>query len=76
MNKLPTSTAKEVVFPVGLEVQKIHACANDCILHHGEENEKLKFCSVCKASRYMIRHDNPGDVEGDPREKILPSKLK
>jgi hypothetical protein len=63
---LPTSTTKEAVFPVGLEVQKIYACANDCMLHHGEENEKLKFCSVCKASRYMnmIRHGNPGDVEG------------
>ena len=34
-NELPTSTyeAKKVVCPLGLEVQKIHACANDCILY-------------------------------------------
>ena len=33
-NELPESTyeAKKVVCPLGLEVQKIHACPNDCIL--------------------------------------------
>ena len=33
-NELPDSTyaAKKVVCPLGLEVQKIHACPNDCIL--------------------------------------------
>jgi hypothetical protein len=33
-NELPTSTykAKKIVCPLGLEVQKIHACPNDCIL--------------------------------------------
>jgi hypothetical protein len=32
-NKLPASTyeAKKGVCPLGLEVQKIHACPNDCI---------------------------------------------
>jgi hypothetical protein len=38
-NELPASTyeAKKVVYPLGLDVQKIHACPNDCILYHGEE---------------------------------------
>ena len=31
--------AKKVVFPLGLEVQKIHACPNDCILYCGEYEE-------------------------------------
>jgi hypothetical protein len=34
-NKFPASTyeAKEVVCTAGLEVPKIHACPNDCILY-------------------------------------------
>jgi hypothetical protein len=37
-NKLPTITyeAKKVICPLGLEVQKIHACPNDYILYRGE----------------------------------------
>ena len=37
-NELPDSTyeAKKAVCPLGLEVQKIHACPNDCILYRGE----------------------------------------
>nr|AAX96178.1 transposon protein, putative, CACTA, En/Spm sub-class [Oryza sativa Japonica Group]ABA93412.1 transposon protein, putative, CACTA, En/Spm sub-class [Oryza sativa Japonica Group] len=40
-NKLPETTyeAKKIVYPLGLEVQKIHACPNDCILYRGEENK-------------------------------------
>jgi hypothetical protein len=40
-NELPASTyeAKKVVCPLGLEVQKIHACPNDCFLYRGEEYE-------------------------------------
>jgi hypothetical protein len=38
-NELPASTyeAKKIVCPLGLEVQKIHTCPNDCILYRGEE---------------------------------------
>jgi hypothetical protein len=34
-NTLPETTyeAKKVVCPLGLEVQKIHACPNNCILY-------------------------------------------
>jgi hypothetical protein len=37
-NELPTSTyeAKKIVCPLGLEVQKIHACPNECILYRGD----------------------------------------
>ena len=37
-NVLPRSTnvAKKIVCPLELEVQKIHACVNDCILYRGE----------------------------------------
>jgi hypothetical protein len=38
-NEFPDSTyeAKKVICPLGLELQKIHACINDCILYCGEE---------------------------------------
>jgi len=38
-NELPNTTyeAKQVVCPLGLEIHKIHACPNDCLLYHGEE---------------------------------------
>ena len=70
VEKLPASTyeAKEIVCPVGLEMQKIHTCPNDCILYR-KEYEELEACPVCKASRYKIRRDDPGDVVGEPQEK-------
>ena len=67
-NELPDSTyeAKKVLCPLGLEVQKIHACINDCILYRDEHEDKNE-CSVCGALRYKIRRDDPGDVEGEPQ---------
>ena len=55
-NELPDSTyeAKKVLCPLGLEVLKIHACINDCILYRGEHEDKNK-CTVCGALRYKIR---------------------
>ena len=77
-NELPSSTyeAKKIVCPLGLEVQKIHACINDCILYRGEENENFNACPVCGALRYKIRRDDHGDVEDEPRpRKRVPAKV-
>jgi hypothetical protein len=76
-NKLPASMyqGKKVVYPLGLEVQKIHACLNDCIMYHGEEYENLNACPVCSALRYKIRRDDPGDVEGECPQKRDPTKV-
>ena len=77
-NVLPPSTyeAKKVVCPLGLEVQKIHACINDCILYRGEEYENLNACPVCGALRYKIRRDDPGEVEDEARpRKRVPAKV-
>ena len=76
-NELPASTyeAKKVVCPLGLEVLKIHACINDCILYRGEY-ENLNECPVCTALRYKIRGDDPGDdVEGERPRKRVPAKV-
>ena len=76
-NKLPETTyeAKKIVCPLGLEVQKIHACPNDCILYRCEEYENLEACPVCKALRYKIRRDDPGEVDGQPLKKRVPAKV-
>ncbi|KAK1594919.1 hypothetical protein QYE76_059251 [Lolium multiflorum] len=75
-NELPDSTyeAKKVLCPLGLEVLKIHACINDCILYR-HEYENLEKCPVCNALRYKIRRDDPGDVEGEPPRKRVPAKV-
>ena len=75
-NELPDSrcAAKKVVCPLGLEVQKIHACPNDCILYRGEY-EDLNACPVCDALRYKIRRDDPGDVDGERPRKRVPAKV-
>ena len=60
---------------MGLEIEKIHACPNDCILYRGKEYEKLDVCPVCHALWYKIRRDDPGDVEGKRPRKKIPAKV-
>ena len=75
-NELPPTTyeAKKVVCPLGLDVQKIHACPNDCILYRGEY-EELDACPVCDAKRYKIRQNDPGDIDSEPVKKKVPAKV-
>jgi spore coat polysaccharide biosynthesis predicted glycosyltransferase SpsG len=74
-NKLPASMykAKKIVCPLGLEVQKIHACPNDSILYRGEEYRNLNARPVCSDFRYKIRRDDPGDVESERPRKRVPT---
>ena len=75
-NELPPKTyeAKKVVCPLGLDVQKIHTCPNDCILYHGEY-EELDACPVCDAKRYKISQNDPGDVDSEAARKKVPAKV-
>ena len=52
-NELPGTTyeAKQMICPLGLEVEKIHACKNNCILYRGEYKD-LNACPKCEAPRY------------------------
>jgi hypothetical protein len=45
-NELPASTyeEKKVVCTLGLELQKIHACPNDCILYPGDKGIDNRAC--------------------------------
>jgi hypothetical protein len=76
-NEFPASTyeANKLVCPLGLDVQKIHACPNDCILYRVEEYKNLDAYPVCTALRYKIRRDDPGDVEDEPPRKRVPAKV-
>jgi hypothetical protein len=73
-NELPTTTyeAKKIICPLELQIKKIHACPNDCILYRGE-HENLDECPVYHALRYKILRDDPGDVEDEerPKKRIL-----
>ena len=75
-NELPDSmyATKKVVCPLGLEVLKIHACPDDCILYRGVY-ENLNACPVCSALRYKIRRYDPGDVDGEHPGKRAPAKV-
>jgi hypothetical protein len=70
-NELPKTTyeAKQIVCPMGLEVEKIHACKNDCVLFRGK-NAKLTECPECGTSRYKRRNDGGDDKKkhGAPRK--------
>ncbi|XP_039815036.1 uncharacterized protein LOC120677915 [Panicum virgatum] len=73
-NGLPENTyqAKQMICPMGLEVQKIHACPKDCILYHGKY-EDLDACPVCSASRYKCP-ESALSMKGD-RNKRPPAKV-
>ena len=75
-NEMPSTTyeVKQLVCPLGLEVQKIHACPKDCILYRGDY-ENLDVCPVCGALCYKIRKDDPGEVEGERPRKRVPAKV-
>ena len=53
-----TYLAKQMIYPIGLEVEKLHACSNDCILYRGEKYKDLDKCPKCEAPRYK---EGPSD---------------
>jgi hypothetical protein len=48
-----TYEPKKGCLPLGLDVQKINACINDCILYYGEY-DNLDAYSVCIVLQYKI----------------------
>ena len=43
-----TYLAKQMICLIGLEVEKIHACFNDCILYRREKYKDLNKCPSVK----------------------------
>jgi hypothetical protein len=77
-NVLPRSTyqAKKIVCPVGLEVEKIHACQNDCMLFHNKD-VMLEECRVYRTSRYKRNDKNidEDDMGENKKVKRVPAKV-
>ena len=55
-NMLPGSwkEAKKILSSIGMEYHIIHACVNDCILFHGDDNARLIECKICGEARYDV----------------------
>ncbi|KAG8386586.1 hypothetical protein BUALT_Bualt03G0163700 [Buddleja alternifolia] len=55
-HKLPDSfySSKKVVAPLGLGVEKIDACENDCMLYWKNEKE-LQQCKICHHPRFKLK---------------------
>jgi hypothetical protein len=62
-NTIPENVyeAKQIIYPLGLKVEKIHTCKNDCILYHGPEYRDLKKCPICGLDRFNHRKDGRDD---------------
>jgi hypothetical protein len=53
--------AKQIIYPLSLEVEKIDVCKNDCILYRGPEYEDLKKCPICGLDQFNHRKDGDHD---------------
>jgi hypothetical protein len=49
--------AKQIIYPLGLDVEKIHTCKNDCIIYHGPKYEDLEKCPICGLHGFYHRKD-------------------
>ncbi|KAK9049567.1 hypothetical protein SSX86_031464 [Deinandra increscens subsp. villosa] len=74
-NDLPISTyqAKKLMCPMGLEVERIHACPNDCMLYIKEFKDQHK-CVNCGASRYKRKNESD-DFDDDVTKNGPPAKM-
>jgi hypothetical protein len=72
-NEIPVTTyeAKQNVCPLRLEVERIHACKNDCVLFRSDDYEHLTEYPKCGFPRYKRRFDG-GD---DKRKHGAPYKV-
>jgi hypothetical protein len=61
--------AKKIVCPLGLEVEKIHAHRNDCILFRNED-VMLKEYRVCRTSRYKQNDKNIDEDDMGENKKV------
>jgi hypothetical protein len=63
--------AKKIIYPLGIEVEKIHACKNSCVLFRGDYAD-LDKCLKCGYDWYKRKKDggddNNVDDENDPGE--------
>jgi hypothetical protein len=61
--------AKQIIYLLDLEVEKIQACKNDCILYCGAEYEGLEKCPICGLDRFNRRKDGGDDENRNIKEE-------
>ena len=59
--------AKKIIFPLGIEVEKIHACKNSCVLFR-EDYADLDKRPKCEFDRYKRKKDGGDDNNADDDE--------
>ncbi|KAL4563659.1 hypothetical protein LXL04_027704 [Taraxacum kok-saghyz] len=74
-NEVPVSTyqAKKLLCPMGLEVERIDACPNDCMLYR-DKYADLDKCVTCGTSRYKKKNEtevNNNVKKNAPAAKVL-----
>ncbi|XP_076931394.1 uncharacterized protein LOC143596521 [Bidens hawaiensis] len=76
-NELPISTyqAKKLMCPMGLEVERIHACPNNCILYRNQYENNHK-CVVCGASRLFSNEKEAKLLRWHSEERVIDGKLR
>ncbi|XP_078165505.1 uncharacterized protein LOC144560201 [Carex rostrata] len=74
-NELPCTIyqAKKLICPMGLKVEKIHACPNDCVLYRGEY-EAMHVCPKCGVSRYRRKNQDTDDGNDEGNKGRAPAK--
>ncbi|XP_071686960.1 uncharacterized protein [Rutidosis leptorrhynchoides] len=73
-NELPVSLyqAKKMLCPMGLQVERIHACPNDCMLYRNEYKD-LHKCVICGTSRYKSKRETK--ISSDVKKNGPPAKV-
>jgi hypothetical protein len=76
-NLLPQSMyqAKKIVCPLGLEVKKIHACRNGCMLFRNEDT-MLEESRVCGTSQYKRNDKNIDEDDMGENKKLKECQLR
>ncbi|KAJ9535140.1 hypothetical protein OSB04_un001782 [Centaurea solstitialis] len=74
-NELPVSLyqAKKLMCPMELEIKRIHACSNDCMLYRNADAD-LSECRICGTSRYKrnrMKENNGGKQNNGSPSKML-----
>jgi hypothetical protein len=64
--------AKKIIFPLGIEVEKIHACKNNCVLFHGDYADFDK-CPKCGYDQYKRKKD--GGDDNNANDKNEPGEI-
>jgi len=74
-NTLPKNyyKAKKILYSMGMEYQKIHACPNDCILYRHEFQEMSK-CPIYRTSRYKVKDEEESSSDENSK-KGPPTKV-